>query len=145
MDNISEISNEAFEAEMAEHERIMAEEEFYDLNDNTAESAAIAREEMQPFIDAADQVGLIAVMTDAARRRCLGQLMVGIWEDESVPNSVVELMMPEFIRISSDRNHGLGRFVHLSPDDDDILYDRDLKQWAGEVYTILKKIYGDDW
>lgn len=145
MDIISVISSETFKAEMAEHECVMAEEDFFDLNDDKAESAAIAREEIQPFIDTADVDGLLKVMADAARRRCLDSLMVGIWEDENVPNSVIELMMPEFIRISSDRNHGPGRFVHLSPKDDDILYDRGLRQWASEVYTILKKIYGDDW
>lgn len=138
-------TQEEYEAWLTEHERIAAEEEFYDLNDNTAESAAIAREEIQPFIDMADVDGMLKVMADAARRRCLGSLMVGIWSDESVPNSVIELMMPEFIRISSDRNHGPGRFIHLSPDDDDILYDRGLQQWASEVYAILQRIYGDDW
>ncbi|MDQ7814323.1 MAG: hypothetical protein RDU25_00755 [Patescibacteria group bacterium] len=139
------MENVEFEEMMAKFDAIAAEDEDYDLNDSMTDSAAIAREEIQPFIDAKDASGLLKVMADAAQRRCLGTLMVGIWSDPGVPNEVIELMMPEFIRISSDRHNSPGCHVILSPDDGEYLYDRGLHQWWGEVYAILKRIYGDDW
>ena len=102
------------------------------------------RELMQTAIDSADATNLKKFMDVALSEQCLGELMAVLWADSEVPNAVIELMMPDFLRIFADRQ-GAGKNVVIQPDEEDYLYNRGLKDQWRAVYAVMKSMFGDDW